>query len=69
MFAAVGWRHLSFFGSFNFASLPLVYFFSPKTNGRTLEETSMLFAAHRPFVSASELEIERYWMQLVATLL
>jgi len=47
------------FASFNFCSLPLVYLFFPETNGRTLEEINLLFAAHSPIVSANEREFRR----------
>ncbi len=54
MFATLEWKTLIVFGTFNFASLPLVYFFFPETNGRTLEEINLLFAAESPFVKANE---------------
>ncbi|KAL2069461.1 hypothetical protein VTL71DRAFT_14140 [Oculimacula yallundae] len=56
MFAALQWKTLIVFGAFNFASLPLVYFFFPETNGRSLEEINLLFAASSPFVKANEKE-------------
>ena len=59
MFAALGWKTLIVFGSFNFVSLPPVYFFFPETNGRSLEEINLLFAAHSPVVSENEREFER----------
>jgi hypothetical protein len=54
MFATLGWKTLIVFGSFNFASLPLVYYFFPETNGRSLEEINLLFAAETAFVRANE---------------
>lgn len=59
MFAALGWKTLIVFGSFNFASLPLVYLFFPEANGRTPEEINLLFAAHSPIVSANEMGFRR----------
>ncbi|KAI9874336.1 MAG: hypothetical protein M1830_009855, partial [Pleopsidium flavum] len=59
MFATLGWTTLIVFGSFNFCSLPLVYLFFPETNGRSLEEINLLFAAHSPIVSANEREFRR----------
>lgn len=59
MFATLGWKTLIVFGAFNFASLPLVYFYFPETNGRTLEEINLLFAASRPFVKANEAEFSK----------
>jgi hypothetical protein len=47
------------FASFNFASLPLVYFFFPETGGRTLEGINLLFAAEGPLVSENEKEFRR----------
>jgi magnesium-transporting ATPase (P-type) len=54
MFASLEWKTLIVFASFNFASVPLVYFFFPETNARTLEEINLLFAAKSPFVKANE---------------
>jgi hypothetical protein len=59
MFSALGWKTLIVFGCFNFASLPLVYFFFPETLGRSLEEVNLLFTANSPFVSANKQEYER----------
>lgn len=56
MFATLQWKTLIVFGSFNFLSLPLVYYFFPETNGRTLEEINLLFAYRKPFVKANEVE-------------
>ena len=63
MFAALQWKTLIVFGAFNFASLPLVYFFFPETNGRSLEEINLLFAASSPFVKANE---EEFALRLAA---
>ena len=54
MFASLEWKTLMVFGAFNFASLPLVYYFFPETNGRSLEEVNLLFAAESPFVKPNE---------------
>jgi hypothetical protein len=54
MFASLQWKTLMVFASFNVACLPLVYFFFPETNGRTLEEINLLFMAESPLVSANE---------------
>ena len=54
MFAALGYKTLIVFACFNFASLPLVYFFFPETNGRTLEEINLLFSAKSMFVGPNE---------------
>lgn len=59
MFSALGWKTLVLFGCFNFASLPLVFFFFPETLGRSLEEVNLLFAAQSPYVSANEKEYRR----------
>lgn len=59
MFATLKWKTLIVFGAFNFASLPLVYYFFPETGGRTLEEINLLFAAKSPIVSANEAEFSR----------
>lgn len=58
-----GWKTLIVFGSFNFVSLPLVYIFCPETNGRSLEEFNLLFAADSPIVSANGREFERMLSQ------
>lgn len=54
MFASLQWKTLMVFASFNIACLPLVYFFFPETNGRTLEEINLLFTAESSLVSANE---------------
>ena len=54
MFATLQWKTLSVFASFNYASLPPVYFFFLETNGRTLEEINLLFAAESLFVKGNE---------------
>jgi MFS family permease len=59
MFSTLQWKTLIVFASFNFLSLPLVYFFFPETRGRTLEEVNLLFAAESPLVSANEAEYRR----------
>jgi hypothetical protein len=59
MFSALGWKTLVVFGCFNFASLPLVFFFFPETLGRSLEEINLLFAAQSPYVTANEKEYQR----------
>lgn len=59
MFSALGWKTLIVFGCFNFASLPLVYYFFPETLGRSLEEVNLLFAAQSPWVQANEEEYQR----------
>lgn len=59
MFASLTWKTLIVFGAFNFASLPLVYYFFPETGGRTLEEINLLFASKSPLVSANEKEFRR----------
>lgn len=59
MFSALGWKTLIVFGCFNFASLPLVFFFFPETLGRSLEEVNLLFAAQSPLVRANESEYQR----------
>ena len=59
MFSTLGYKTLIVFGVFNFLSLPLVYFFFPETNGRTLEEINLLFAAKSPLASANEQEYHR----------
>jgi Sugar (and other) transporter len=59
MFCTLQWKTLIVVASFNFASLPLVYFFFPETKGRTLEEINLLFAAESPFVGDNEREFRR----------
>jgi hypothetical protein len=59
MFTTLQWKTLIVFASFNFASPPLVYFFFPETNGRTLEEINLLFTVERPSVSENETEFRR----------
>jgi len=54
MFASLQWKTLIVFASFNVACLPLVYFFFPETNGRTLEEINLLFTSESPLVLANE---------------
>jgi hypothetical protein len=56
MFSTLQWKTLMVFAVFNFASLPLVYFFFPETRGRSLEEINLLFAAESPLVAANEKE-------------
>ena len=65
MFAVLEWKTLIVFASSNFASLPLVYFFFPETNGRILEEINLLYAAHSPIVSANQSSSAGCLMRLV----
>jgi hypothetical protein len=60
MFATLQWKTLIVFASFNFANLSLVYFFFQETNGRTLKEINLLFAAESPLLSENEKEFRRW---------
>jgi len=59
MFAAIGEKTLYIFGIANVITIPMVWALYPETNGRTLEEMDLLFAADKPWVWDAERTFER----------
>lgn len=42
----IGWRYYIIYTVFNFAFMPIIYFFYPETANRTLEDLDLLFEEH-----------------------
>lgn len=43
-FENIGWRTYIIFAVFNFAAMPVIFFFFPETRGRSLEEIDLIFS-------------------------
>ena len=59
MFASLGEKTLYIFGACNLITIPMVWALYPETNGRTLEEMDLLFAADSPWVRDAERNFAR----------
>ncbi|KAK4618018.1 Sugar transporter STL1 [Fulvia fulva] len=59
MFNAIGEKKLYIFGACNVITIPMVWALYPETNGRTLEEMDLLFAADTPWVWDAERNFKR----------
>jgi sugar porter (SP) family MFS transporter len=62
-FNNIGWRTYIIFAVFNFAAIPVVYFFYPETRGRSLEEVDLIFRNSRNLRQAVKLSftMERHF--------
>jgi hypothetical protein len=54
---SLGWRFYIIWCVFNFAFIPIVYFFYPETAGRTLEDLDRYFASDAPLLVFRDKEV------------
>lgn len=54
MMGSLGWKGYMVFCIFNFAFLPVIYFYYPETSGRRLEEIDAIFYKTSPIVAGTK---------------